>query len=541
MSFAELKIRRDSKQVIPTIPQPRDGTAQIQSVPPDEKQKEHYYSDYEGIPSDTIDIRFSPLNERGLYTKKTIQPGSCIIAIPPYVAVLDNMNLSSHCSNCYSSRAKLQRCSGCKIVNYCSPGCQRLDWNDVHKHECRALKVQKDGIVETPIRAMGRILWKRQADPGKWKEIQALKSHKDDMASGQKERYGKLAMALGYYIGPESIKKNFSEAAELMDFCCQFASNSFSLTSYDLDNIGVAISPAIALINHSCTPNAVVVFPNSSQMAVVALRQLEDGEEILTSYIDISLPVDMRQADLKDTYFFTCKCQLCTLGSTLDPRKSLHCQSCGAMMPFPDDGPGAEAGASISSLCSSCKNISTLDVAQVETDISLANRTLQRVANMIDPQKALPLLLPSISSLLHTHHLHPASHPLFSLLRLAQSHLLASGPSHFAAAGKMNDLVINGAEYLYPQRHPARGVARAVGVQLRVARDVEGGAEGGNLRERRIKLLEVELDAKKCLEELTGFGAGAKLRTELEQVLDGVQKERRVAEEVERMTIGKIS
>jgi len=50
----------------------------------------------------------------------------------------------------------------------------------------------------------------------------------------------------------------------------------------------VAISPLVALFNHSCVPNAVVVFPNGGMandqrgMEVIALRDLEQGEEVRT-------------------------------------------------------------------------------------------------------------------------------------------------------------------------------------------------------------------------------------------------------------------
>jgi hypothetical protein len=98
----------------------------------------------------------------------------------------------------------------------------------------------------------------------------------------------------------------------------QFQSNSFSLTSPHLDNIGVSISPLVALLNHSCSPNAVVVFPNfansanQNPMRVVAIRDIAPGEEILTSYVDLALPRHLRQTELHETYRFWCKCTECT-------------------------------------------------------------------------------------------------------------------------------------------------------------------------------------------------------------------------------------
>lgn len=62
----------------------------------------------------------------------------------------------------------------------------------------------------------------------------------------------------------------------------QFMSNSFTLASPSLAPLGVAIHPTAALFNHSCWPNAVVVFPEGGKggMHVVALRAIEEGEEV---------------------------------------------------------------------------------------------------------------------------------------------------------------------------------------------------------------------------------------------------------------------
>ncbi|TEB22362.1 hypothetical protein FA13DRAFT_1778853, partial [Coprinellus micaceus] len=65
----------------------------------------------------------------------------------------------------------LKRCTGCKIVRYCTPACQTRDWT-FHKHECNALhQWMKAASAESPgearppsdaIRCLGRILWRIQ-------------------------------------------------------------------------------------------------------------------------------------------------------------------------------------------------------------------------------------------------------------------------------------------------------------------------------------------------------------------------------------------
>ena len=42
------------------------------------------------------------------------------------------------------------------------------------------------------------------------------------------------------------------------------------------------MSPLVALCNHSCDPNAVVVFPNGAGqgMEIIAIREIAQGEEV---------------------------------------------------------------------------------------------------------------------------------------------------------------------------------------------------------------------------------------------------------------------
>jgi hypothetical protein len=71
-------------------------------------------------------------------------------------------------------------------------------------------------------------------------------------------------------------------------FFAQFITNAFIISTPSLTPLGVSISPLIALINHSCDPNAVIVFPRSPStpptqeplMQVIALRPIAPDEEV---------------------------------------------------------------------------------------------------------------------------------------------------------------------------------------------------------------------------------------------------------------------
>lgn len=68
-------------------------------------------------------------------------------------------------------------------------------------------------------------------------------------------------------------------------------------------------------INHSCDPNVYVRFVHHQDLGLVlelvALKNIAEGEELIQSYIDQTLPKQNRQKALRD-YGFQCQCQKCS-------------------------------------------------------------------------------------------------------------------------------------------------------------------------------------------------------------------------------------
>ena len=86
----------------------------------------------------------------------------------------------------------------------------------------------------------------------------------------------------------------------------------FETNSFAADGGSVVVTQA-SRINHSCTPN---VYHNwnaaSNALTVHAVRDIEPGEEILTSYIQVCVWQDVRQKWL-NRYGFLCDCAACDL------------------------------------------------------------------------------------------------------------------------------------------------------------------------------------------------------------------------------------
>lgn len=66
---------------------------------------------------------------------------------------------------------------------------------------------------------------------------------------------------------------------------------------------GVGLFPRGALINHSCTPNAMQSF-SQQRVTFTALQPIAPGTEITISYIELAATRAERRRQLLDQYYF---------------------------------------------------------------------------------------------------------------------------------------------------------------------------------------------------------------------------------------------
>lgn len=82
-----------------------------------------------------------------------------------------------------------------------------------------------------------------------------------------------------------------------------------------LNNEGVALYHLQSTCNHSCIPNAEPSFlHNNHRLSLVATRDIEEGEEILISYLDecaLNRSRHSRRKELMRNYLFICDCPKC--------------------------------------------------------------------------------------------------------------------------------------------------------------------------------------------------------------------------------------
>ncbi|OBZ77393.1 N-lysine methyltransferase SMYD2 [Grifola frondosa] len=423
---------------------------------------------YERLSSLALEVRKSSQYGRGIYSKLDAKAGSILISIKPNVSVLSASCLSSYCSSCCGPAldSGLKRCTRCRTVWYCNAICQNRDW-PIHKLECDALQKwalnapsHDVSVPSDAVRCLGRILWSEQKEglgSNFTKEINLMQSRK-------------------LYFG--NCRK-LTSAGDLVDLISRFTTNTFTLTSHTLTPIGICVCPTIAFTNHSCDPNAVIVFPRASSDAsvqepllnLVSIKDIKPNEEVRISYIDTTLPKELRKKDLKETYNFTSL-----------KRMSIREFLCGALNLVAVNAQYPQKVANSIRLngmahsfcvcllenamtrCTQCKTAVT-SVDSVLDALRVGQEAFDKVTLLQskDPKKAKHIttnMLPILTSAGLT----PSCHPLLALTRLHLELLIASLSS--ALTQDCLDETIRtagmysaGLTLLLPKGHPVRGIA----------------------------------------------------------------------------------
>ncbi|GAA5900303.1 hypothetical protein JCM8208_005320 [Rhodotorula glutinis] len=494
--WAVLKRNRDRKAPLASTssppPRPPPSTSSPRPTPaPAPAAPAALAFSHPDLPS-SLDVRNLPGRGRGIIAKTAFRPGQTLLATAPLVSALDNLHYSTRCTSCYRAaddldsalppaKRKLLQCSLCHVVQYCSSQCQKRDW-PVHKHECAALRNAakasngKKTVPDTPVRALGRLLWTNEVKGSDlWTQVEALESHRAHLSPEEQERFFHLSIALAQYVGQETLKRACPDAGAVIDLCSRFAANSFALTApTDLSNLGVSISPLTALFNHSCAPNAVVVFPSfpsspstARHMHVVALRSIQPGDEVVTSYVDLALPRDVRQKELRERYKFECACEACEggEGDEVDPREALACprEGCEGIMALPDRDSTAT-----SVTCATCRSTSPYKSVHAALDAAKLAFADAEKAQYKEPHVAalhLQHLLTSLTAPLDsTPSFALSAYPVLPALQLLLT--LQLHASSFSAALSTARLAHKGASRLYAPGHPVRALVRTTLVRL---------------------------------------------------------------------------
>uniref|UniRef100_A0A0E0KHZ6 MYND-type domain-containing protein n=1 Tax=Oryza punctata TaxID=4537 RepID=A0A0E0KHZ6_ORYPU len=262
-----------------------------------------------------------PGKGRGLFAARSFFPGEVVISQEPYASTPNKISVGSNCDNCFASR-NLRKCSVCRVAWYCGSACQREEWK-LHQLECRAITAlteDRKKMLTPTIRLMVRLVLRRKLQDDKvipssgtdnYNLVDALESHISEVDKNQLVLYAQMANLVQLILPSFEL-----DLKEITHTFSKFACNAHTICDPELRPLGTGLYPVLSIINHSCVPNAVLIFEGRTAY-VRALQPISKNEEVSISYIETAATTMKRQDDLKH-YYFTCTCPRCVKDSEED-------------------------------------------------------------------------------------------------------------------------------------------------------------------------------------------------------------------------------
>ncbi|XP_052148464.1 histone-lysine N-methyltransferase ASHR1 [Oryza glaberrima] len=262
-----------------------------------------------------------PGKGRGLFAARSFFPGEVVISQEPYASTPNKISVGSNCDNCFASR-NLRKCSVCRVAWYCGSACQREEWK-LHQLECRAIAAlteDRKKMLTPTIRLMVRLVLRRKLQDDKaipssgtdnYNLVDALESHISEVDKNQLVLYAQMANLVQLILPSFEL-----DLKEITHTFSKFACNAHTICDPELRPLGTGLYPVLSIINHSCVPNAVLIFEGQTAY-VRALQPISKNEEVSISYIETAATTMKRQDDLKH-YYFTCTCPRCVKDSEED-------------------------------------------------------------------------------------------------------------------------------------------------------------------------------------------------------------------------------
>lgn len=275
--------------------------------------------------------------------------GSLVLSSPLFSHVINAPVSHLVCDHCLarpslmdddpnSSSARLDRCSGCRVVHYCTKPCQRQAWRK-HKHECKYLKNVAPRVPPSIVRLLERTVKQIHEKPDyhellpdkRKRRFSDLMSHKDEIVGDREkmEAFHSFTEVLYSCVGRELYTTQ-----ELLEVYCRILINSVEITDDFGNSVGTGVYLALSAVDHSCKPNVSVTFHGNT----ARLRAIENIKEpllqnIRLNYLTQIVPRDERRRRLKQQYYFDCNCDLCLDKDADNVIESFVCPKCFQAVP----------------------------------------------------------------------------------------------------------------------------------------------------------------------------------------------------------------
>ncbi|KAJ3051502.1 hypothetical protein HK097_007466 [Rhizophlyctis rosea] len=313
-----------------------------------------------------------------------------------------------------------------------------------------------------------------------------------------------MAALIHTSLGADASKVTLA-AKDMIELLCRFACNSISVSDGELVNVGVGVFPTLSLMNHSCDPNCAIIF-NGRTATLRSIKDIDEGEEICQSYLDLTERTSSRKKELRKRYFFDCRCSICE-EEAQDVRSRYKCpkEDCDGWLNVGDD---LKIKSATCTACGPIENtvlLELLDVIEehrktlidVEQAINgdASTYDLASSTNPIHPLSLLTAPKPALHTLRKTFILqtsqlcHPTTTDLLRTRRLLLDALLSH--QSFPQAYDMATEQMTALQQIFTLHHPAISVLALMRYKLAAWCWPEDVGRLRGLAKEAVELLEV--------------------------------------------------
>ncbi|KAI8365904.1 uncharacterized protein BYT42DRAFT_600671 [Radiomyces spectabilis] len=286
-----------------------------------------------------------PIKGRSVITKKSINRGSVLTTSQPLgTVILKPTEVCNYCCRVpvptQSNTSPLQRCSRCKSAFFCDVGCFKNAWLSYHQFVCQPSAHSKSLAEETEQHLDQEMLervtlnvWRDKKRKTAMKTatstddscitpnnmpleetvdvtMEAFSSLMDHYERQPKHLLEQYTIIAKKALSQPYISDTGMTVPELVRFLCRFKCNNFGIHDDQLSIVGEGTYPIGSLLNHSCRPNAVVMF-DGALMIIRAIEDIPAGQEVTIAYVDAAHSRIYRQKALQEKYMFQCSCLRC--------------------------------------------------------------------------------------------------------------------------------------------------------------------------------------------------------------------------------------
>jgi hypothetical protein len=286
--------------------------------------------------STKVDISPDESGGRQIVARSELTPGDTILSgEAPYAAVLFREFDTSRCHHCFRpAQFRSPRiCASCRQALFCSADCFSEAEMHYHNIECPHMEILASAptalraAFRTAIRGLGSS--RTELESRRYQQVMNLMDHKESFPL---DRIDAMRQDVSCLLDLVEISL---DSDILLKHLMQFQTNSYAvsdmissisptgLLNQQQTRIGCALYCLGSMFNHSCCPNAIASFSESSNLLMVKLsKHCKPLEPVCHSYgVDIwrNPSKDDRIKILQEKYFFTCRCDGCT-GESPQPK-----------------------------------------------------------------------------------------------------------------------------------------------------------------------------------------------------------------------------